>query len=573
MNSQNPTPAEGRQPANPSDGQSGSGSEPRPEPGTEPQAARPAESQTAASSAGQAGGPQAETPAESQTEMPVESKTGRRTEQPTEQLPPPLHPTQEIPGTLPPPGGPGSGGPGFGGPSGPDFGAGQPAYGAPGNGQPPQQLNFFDWIRSHGIHRGRDRWIGGVSSGIAERMGIDPLIVRGVFIVLTLFAGIGVLLYGLAWALLPEPDGRIHTQEAGAGRWTSGMTGALITTIIGLTGMGGGFWGWGHDGFGFFWALFWVGGVIYLIYFLTQRNKNSIGAPMNATQAGTQPAYGYAATDSAPAAGPFAAGAQTATAQHGARPASAPTPPYGSASSGNVPSSPYGGFGSVPPRGPAPVPAPVPAPKSKPNGPGAPAVAITAGLALLVGGTLKALDAGNVVDLGDSANAVVWASGAAVLGLGILLSGLRGRTSGILGFFAVVALIVGGIFNTVPNGDRFRFQNADWNPASIEQAREGFQITGGRGTVDLTGLNLNPPLGTDVVVPLDVTASNVTVIIPNTVPVDVRADMTLGNLNEGAGSRSGITSRQSSYNSDKPGARLILQIDGTVSNITIQEGN
>ena len=240
--------------------------------------------------------------------------------------------------------------------------------------------------------------------------------------------------------------------------------------------------------------------------------------------------------------------------------------PYG-------PASPSGSHGGLPPWRPAPVPAPVPASKPKPAGPGAPAVAITAGLALLAGGALKALDAGNLIELGSSANAVVWAAGAAVLGLGILLAGLRGRTSGILGFFAVVALIVGGVFSAVPNGDRFRFQNADWNPVTIEQAREGFQITGGRGTVDLTGLDLNPPLGTDVVIPLDATASNLTVVIPRTVPVDVRADMTLGNLNEGTGSRGGITSRQSSYNSDKPGARLILQIDGTVSNVTIQEGN
>ena len=53
-------------------------------------------------------------------------------------------------------------------------------------------------------------------------MGIDPLIVRGIFIVLALFAGVGVLLYGIAWALLPEPDGRIHVQEAAAGRWAAG---------------------------------------------------------------------------------------------------------------------------------------------------------------------------------------------------------------------------------------------------------------------------------------------------------------------------------------------------------------
>ena len=103
-------------------------------------------------------------------------------------------------------------------------------------GRAPQ--NFFDWIRSQGIYRGRDRWIGGVASGIAHRLGVDPLIIRGVLIVLTIFAGIGVLAYGLAWALLPEPDGRIHVQEAAAGRWTAGMTGALITTVIGFPSLG-----------------------------------------------------------------------------------------------------------------------------------------------------------------------------------------------------------------------------------------------------------------------------------------------------------------------------------------------
>lgn len=562
MNSQNPNPSDGQQPSDMSDDQT------RPLEASKPSLPEPS----------------ADGPADPRHEATTGPQAGPQTE--------PLLPphatserpdTHELPGTHGLPGGHGaSGGPAAGG----------PAFGT-GYGQAPRQLDFFDWIRSHGVYRGRDRWIGGVSSGIAERMGIDPLIVRGIFIVLTLFAGIGVVLYGIGWALLPEPDGRIHTQEAGAGRWTSGMTGALVTTVIGFTGMGGGYWGWGRDGFGFFWALFWIGGLVYLIYFLTQRNRKRTGAAMNHTPADSSSAYGYTATGGSPADGSaaaFAAGTPAASTTYGAGPASEPYPPYapnspyapntpygtqtpyGGTGQGHVP--PYGGgFGSVPPRGPAPVPTPVPTPKSKPTGPGAPAVAITAGLALLVGGSLKALDAGNVIDLGDSANAVVWASGAAVLGLGILLAGLRGRTSGILGFFAVVALIIGGIFNSVPNGDRFRFQNADWNPASIEQARDGFQITGGRGTVDLTGLNPAAPLPADVVVPMDVTASNVTVILPRTVPVDVRADMTLGNLHEGTNHRGGITSRQSSYNTDRPGARLILQIDGTVSTITIQEGN
>jgi hypothetical protein len=112
--------------------------------------------------------------------------------------------------------------------------------------------------------------------------------------------------------------------------------------------------------------------------------------------------------------------------------------------------------GPTPPGGYYPVPDGTPAPPARPRnpGPGAPAVAVTAGLALLAGGGIMALDAARVIELGDSGNAVVWAGGAAVLGLGILFAGLRGRTSGILGFFAVVALFIGGIFTVVPNGDR-----------------------------------------------------------------------------------------------------------------------
>ncbi|MET3719089.1 MULTISPECIES: PspC domain-containing protein [unclassified Arthrobacter] len=442
---------------------------------------------------------------------------------------------------------------------------------------PGQAKDFFPWIRSHGIQRGRDRWIGGVASGIAHRMGIDPLIVRGIFIVLTLFAGVGVLLYGIAWALLPEPDGRIHVQEAGAGRWTSGMTGALITTVVGLTGLGGGFWGWSHNGFGgFLWTVFWVGGAIYLIYYLTQRNKVRNGAPMNATppagaggNAAFAASYPTAPYTTAPYTSPYAA---TDTGSAGnppytPTPPSGTTPPPGGAFPGGDT---YGGGygdGYQPPQGPA------PAPHVRPSGPGAPAVAITAGAALLVGGGLKALDAANVINLGDSANAIVWAAGAAVVGLGILIAGLRGKTAGILSLFAVAALITGGIYSVVGNGDRVSFTEVDWTPASIEQARDGINVTAGRGTFDLTGMNVTAPLPSDVVVPLGVTASNVTVVLPHNVPVAIKADMTMGNIHDGAGNRSGITTRESRYNTDKPGASLIVEIDGTFSNITIEEGN
>lgn len=446
----------------------------------------------------------------------------------------------------------------------------------PAGGQP---QSFFDWIRSQGVYRGRERWVGGVASGIAQRLGVDPLIVRGILIVLAVFAGVGVLLYGIAWALLPEPDGRIHVQEAAAGRWSSGMTGALITTIIGFPSLGTGVWGWDRYGFGaLIWTVIWVGGAIYLIYYLTQRNKSPNGVtPMSSSPGVGGPAGpGYPANPTNPMnpTPPSSPTASFATTGYGA---SGTLPRYGEST---VPGP---GWGAPPPAGPTPPPgggyrpvpggAPVPPAKNRNSGPGAPAVAVTAGLALLVGGGLKALDVANVIDLGTSSNAVVWASAAAVLGLGILVAGLRGRTSGILGFLAVVSLIVGGIYNVLPNGDRFRPQNADWSPVSIEQARGGFDITAGSGTVDLTRLAINPPLRADLMVPIDATASNLTVVIPDTVPVQIRADMTMGNLNDGNQNHSGMTTQKSNYNTDKPGETLIVEIDGTFSNVTIREGD
>ena len=454
-----------------------------------------------------------------------------------------------------------------------------PYYGAtpPAAGSQPQ--TFFDWIRSQGVYRGRERWVGGVASGIAQRLGVDPLIVRGILIVLAVFAGVGVLLYGVAWALLPEPDGRIHVQEAAAGRWSSGMTGALVTTIIGFPSLGTGVWGWDRYGFGaFLWTVFWVGGAIYLIYYLTQRNKPRNGVPpmSSSPQAGGPEGAGYPPNPATPSTHttPSTPAAPFATTGYGA---SATLPRYGGSSVAGP------GWGTPPPAGPTPPPwagyqpvpggGPVPPARNRNFGPGAPAVAVTAGLALLVGGGLKALDVANVIDLGTSSNAVVWASAAVVLGLGILVAGLRGRTSGILGFFAVVALITGGIYNVLPNGDRFRPQNADWSPVSVEQARDGFDITAGTGTVDLTRLAINPPLRTDLVVPINATASNLTVVIPDTVPVQIRADMTMGNLNEGSQNNGGMTNQVSNYNTDKPGETLIVKLDGTFSNVTIREGN
>lgn len=48
------------------------------------------------------------------------------------------------------------------------------------------------------------RMVAGVCGGIADYLKVDPTIVRLAMVVLALLGGIGVVLYGAAWILVPE---------------------------------------------------------------------------------------------------------------------------------------------------------------------------------------------------------------------------------------------------------------------------------------------------------------------------------------------------------------------------------
>ncbi len=55
------------------------------------------------------------------------------------------------------------------------------------------------------LYRPRDnRLIAGVCSGIARRFGIDPTIVRILFVASLLLPGPQILIYLAAWVLMPE---------------------------------------------------------------------------------------------------------------------------------------------------------------------------------------------------------------------------------------------------------------------------------------------------------------------------------------------------------------------------------
>lgn len=54
------------------------------------------------------------------------------------------------------------------------------------------------------LYRSRNRMIAGVCAGVAEYLDIDPTVVRLLWFVTVIFAFTGVLLYLVAWIIVPE---------------------------------------------------------------------------------------------------------------------------------------------------------------------------------------------------------------------------------------------------------------------------------------------------------------------------------------------------------------------------------
>jgi len=54
------------------------------------------------------------------------------------------------------------------------------------------------------LRRSTDRVIGGVCSGLGRYLGVDPVLLRIAFVLLALAGGGGIVLYIVAWILIPE---------------------------------------------------------------------------------------------------------------------------------------------------------------------------------------------------------------------------------------------------------------------------------------------------------------------------------------------------------------------------------
>ena len=353
--------------------------------------------------------------------------------------------------------------------------------------------------------RTNERWIAGVAGGVAYRFGLDPTLVRCVWVVLSLFAGVGLVLYGLAWALLPEEsDGRIHLEEALSGRFNAGLAGAIGMTIVGMSTFGSGFipnWYIHEVGIAAaMWPLFWLGLIVLAIVFLIRSaqdrrmsRKTARGPqgpqPWHASAPGAAQAPGsHPGSQAGPAgqAGGFASAAGSASAWDSSAPGSG-APSWQSRS-----------YRQRPPYQPAPMPV-RPARPRRP-GPGSSLSLAVLGLGFLTAAGVWYATATHRVGLLQGQFLLIGAL-VALLGAGIVASGLRRRHGGwmtVLGWpvlfvVAIPALATASIvptslarmpFETLRNATTAASSTVTWQ--ELTASASGGSVTRSKDIGDLT---------------------------------------------------------------------------------------
>lgn len=413
--------------------------------------------------------------------------------------------------------------------------------------------NFFAGLRRVDLRRSDDNWIGGVCSGLAERLGVDALVIRALFVLLSLGMGVGVLIYLVAWLLIPNQQDEAHIEQG----LRDGRAESIVLLVVAVLAMFGSFgWfggGWLWDRGGTFgWGLVSLVilglGAWWLWSEWSKREQPGFYGQRFAME--TQPQH--------PAPPPFAGDSSVpgATSVPGDR--AAPGDPAGAGDSfaGTTAGTSAGGaggttggatawtgHGGVPPLGSpseggtwhrrerAPKPPPAPRRPSRRSA-GVAGTLLGMGLALTAGGGL----AWAATEYSWSVNPVVigLVGALAALGLVVLILGLVGRTSGFPGFLAVVALLATA--GALPIGEQFvvsgRVGDATWNLGPSSNDPGPYRVGAGTGTLDLRRVSAE-----QFTEPIEASVSfgNLTILVPEDVTVRIDAGVGMGSVVPGDG--------------------------------------
>jgi len=353
---------------------------------------------------------------------------------------------------------------------------------------------MFSTLRGFGLRRNTDdRWLAGVCSGIADRMGIDPLIVRGALIVLLFVGGIGGLAYLVAWALLPDQNGRILAEEALHGNgW--GIALLVVIGIALISNISDRWWLWT--------ILLPVGLLLWWAIRSARQGKSPEQMSEEAREFGNR----VAATFSRPPTTTPNHSAAAPTLEAPTMTTTAPPHAMGPGRTGTV---------VAPERV-------VHRPRRRGGFLG---LLLTAGLAV-TGFGLGTWYAG---ESDFSGSPEVLAAGVAVVGAGLalLLIGLAGRRAGFTAFLVTIAALATVAGTSVPNLPHGGVGERQW--VALSQPADGFSLTAGEARLNLNGvpsgntvnvsmgfgqLNVSVPKGTTATIVPTVRAGQIVVHRP-----------------------------------------------------------
>lgn len=339
--------------------------------------------------------------------------------------------------------------------------------------------------------------LAGVAGGLAEYTGVDPVVFRVLFAVLTLFGGAGLLLYLVGWLFLPDEGQQYSAAESLVGRGRSGGSTAEAALLAGVAFVLGILLIRGDAGDLALLAVV-VIGVVLIVRNIDERRRQEPGpswAGPPYPPPGDPPAYRTGEPAEAAWAG-----------------AGGPAEPLSTASTttGVLPPDPYG------------YPPPPPT-RPRRRRPRSVLGLLTLSAMLVALGVLGALDGSGALD--PSARHYL-ALALAVLGAGLLAGAWVGRARWLvaLGIPLTLALVAAG---TAENSFRGGTGERLVHPVTSADLQPRYELGAGSLDLDLSDVDFTELSGRTTV---HLGVGNVSIVVPRDVDVTVHAQAGVGSL-------------------------------------------
>jgi phage shock protein PspC (stress-responsive transcriptional regulator) len=486
----------------------------------------------------------------------------------------------------------------------PTAGGTPPPWTPPAGPPPPGQSGFAG---RYGLVRPlQGRYLAGVCAALGRATNTDPVLWRVLLAVLGFFGGIGIVIYVVAWLIIPSEGDTASPLEALLGRGQSSMSpvtvlllGILVAVILGFIIT---------DEFRalLLGAAIVVGGVLLLT-----RNGNPSGTappagpgappppppvPPTAAPAAYPPPPPPPPAAPAPAPTPAGPPAHPAGGWPPGRTGAAPTwpmppsgpplwgppvagppptgaPPAGAPGGYRPPFAPHGPYAGTQPAGPPrpPQPAPRPAPPRERSRLGVATVSVI----LLIVGLVTALDLAGVVNVRVS---TYFAAILLTIALGLLVGAWFGRARWLipLGLVTALGLGVATVAESPRSGPIRWWARHDvagdvlWRPSTYDELATRYQSNFGNATLDLTDVDFTDR---DAYIAVEVNFGNLTVLVPPDVDVTARADVNAGSAQLFRNSDGGFGNSTEVTDLGEDGAgggKLRLELEVNAGNVEVR---